>query len=366
VFSSAGKKWRPWSTYNNGSYKAHLTEAQHAADAIAENPGSAEGLTTSQKNKATKSAILGTAEDTWTCLKRIFAEVNWRCYVDNGAVYVGPDSAFLTAPIEVKISEDSEGVDSIDYDFDLGKATATATVQVRAHRWQLPPGTAVQLDEIGLPNPWIVASVDRDLFSTTATVTLKKPEPELPEPDPPDDPGSVDAGYFGDSSGFLSGSDIAGGGNGIYIWPINGAHMITSPFGQRTRNFHSGIDIACPDGTPVYAARQGVVSFAGSQSGYGNVVYIGHRPSGKDDAVGPYPLDEETRYGHLSRIAVRRGLQVEKGQLIGESGHSGDATGPHLHFEIRVKGTAIDPMTFLGGRPKGSLPRATTSPSSGG
>lgn len=125
-----------------------------------------------------------------------------------------------------------------------------------------------------------------------------------------------------------------------YIKPIYGGHM-TSTFGPRKRptkgasTYHKGIDWGVPQGTPVYASCGGVVAKAGWGSGYGNVVYINH-PDGK-----------QTRYGHLSRVLVKAGQSVSQGQKIALSGNTGVSTGPHLHFEILVNGTHVNPLKYL-------------------
>ncbi len=124
-----------------------------------------------------------------------------------------------------------------------------------------------------------------------------------------------------------------------FIWPIQG--RITSPFGPRhlgmgTSNFHRGIDIAAPWGTPVHASRAGVIIYAGwSNEGYGNLVRI--RSSDGD----------ETWYGHFSKILVHVGQYVNQGQVIGREGSTGISTGPHVHFEVHIHGRAVDPMTVL-------------------
>ncbi|MEG3437659.1 peptidoglycan DD-metalloendopeptidase family protein [Pannus brasiliensis CCIBt3594] len=124
--------------------------------------------------------------------------------------------------------------------------------------------------------------------------------------------------------------------------PTKGIGWISSPFGPRARGMHRGIDIAADTGTPVYAVADGTVTTAvcncrvGNFScggGYGNVVYISHPAEGF-----------ETRSAHLSRVDVAPGAQVRKGQKIGEVGDTGHSFGPHLHFEIRVRGEAIDPI----------------------
>src|SRR5690606_9096317 len=113
---------------------------------------------------------------------------------------------------------------------------------------------------------------------------------------------------------------------------------VTSGFARRfhpvlkTWRAHLGTDFGAPTGTSVRTVADGRVSFAGKQNGYGNVVYVQHA-SGRT-----------TVYAHLSRINVRQGQNVEQGQLVGAVGSTGWATGPHLHFEVRVNGKHIDPM----------------------
>lgn len=138
--------------------------------------------------------------------------------------------------------------------------------------------------------------------------------------------------------------------SGGFIWPSRG--VITSRFGWRYRRHHDGIDIAAPSGTPIYAARGGVVEFAGWRGGYGRVVYVNHG----DGVV--------TVYGHASSLHVRTGQRVEKGQLIARVGRSGYATGPHLHFEVRVNGRAVNPLAYLAGSEAAAI--APPQRSSGG
>jgi hypothetical protein len=107
-------------------------------------------------------------------------------------------------------------------------------------------------------------------------------------------------------------------------------------FGPRGNRFHTGIDYAAPRGRRVYAARRGRVRFAGWDSGgYGYLVSIAHGRGVR------------TMYAHLSRVHVRRGRRVRRGQLVGRVGSSGHSTGPHLHFEVRLRGAAVDPLSAL-------------------
>jgi murein DD-endopeptidase MepM/ murein hydrolase activator NlpD len=106
-------------------------------------------------------------------------------------------------------------------------------------------------------------------------------------------------------------------------------------FGPRGDSFHTGLDFLAGAGGRVFAAATGRVEFAGYDDGYGNLVVLRHG------------LGTTTWYAHLSRIAVRRGRSVPAGARIGSVGATGNATGPHLHFEIRVRGAAVDPRTAL-------------------
>jgi murein DD-endopeptidase MepM/ murein hydrolase activator NlpD len=120
---------------------------------------------------------------------------------------------------------------------------------------------------------------------------------------------------------------------GGFIWPVSGP--ITSPFGMRWGTLHPGIDIGVPTGTPIHAAAAGTVIYCGWMSGYGNLVMIDH---GGNLA---------TLYGHQSSIAASCGETVSQGQVIGYSGCTGFCTGPHVHFEVRVNGSPVDPLGYL-------------------
>jgi murein DD-endopeptidase MepM/ murein hydrolase activator NlpD len=137
---------------------------------------------------------------------------------------------------------------------------------------------------------------------------------------------------------------IAGGGDhsgsaGMFSWPVTGT--ITSPFGWRSNpfggapEFHQGLDIAAPTGTTVTAAAGGTVIMAQWYGGYGNYILIDHG--------GGY----STGYGHLSAIYVSTGQSVQRGQAIGAVGSTGQSTGPHLHFEVRIAGKPVDPAPRL-------------------
>lgn len=122
-------------------------------------------------------------------------------------------------------------------------------------------------------------------------------------------------------------------GTGQLAWPVSGP--VTSGFGPRWGRMHEGIDIAVPTGTPVRAAASGTVIYAGWMGGYGNLVVIDHGGG------------LSTAYAHNSAFASSVGQSVAKGQVVAYSGSTGNSSGPHVHFEVRVNGTAVDPLGYL-------------------
>jgi len=140
---------------------------------------------------------------------------------------------------------------------------------------------------------------------------------------------------------MLSSTKLSSNANSSgFIKPMSG--MVTSPFGWRInpltgrgKDFHTGIDVANQYGTPIKASRTGVVIWAGWKTGYGLCVIIDHQ-----DGYG-------TVYAHMSRIAVKSGQKVSAGTVVGYEGSTGWATGPHLHFEIRIQGEPTNPAKFV-------------------
>ncbi|MBN2426779.1 MAG: M23 family metallopeptidase [Deltaproteobacteria bacterium] len=122
-------------------------------------------------------------------------------------------------------------------------------------------------------------------------------------------------------------------------WPVKG--WLTSLFGMRKspfsgkRVFHEGIDIACRTGTPIHASADGIVSRAGIRSGYGKLVVIDHG------------YGYQTYYGHNSKIFVKVGQRVKRGEKIAAVGNTGRSTGSHLHYEVRVNGAPVNPRKYL-------------------
>ncbi|HZU63034.1 MAG TPA: M23 family metallopeptidase [Novosphingobium sp.] len=131
--------------------------------------------------------------------------------------------------------------------------------------------------------------------------------------------------------------------------PVEGVHL-TSDFGMRWhpilggRREHKGVDLAGPVGTPVHATADGTVARADWFSGYGLYIQLEHGGN------------LETRYGHMSRLNVAAGQYVHKGDVIGYIGTTGRTTGPHLHYEVRIDGVAVNPVPYMQGEGSGQLP----------
>lgn len=133
----------------------------------------------------------------------------------------------------------------------------------------------------------------------------------------------------------LVGIDLSSGG---FVRPLEG--HLSSPFGWRNiavngNRFHGGVDFMADTGTPVAAARDGLVTRSGWWGTYGNVVVLDHGDG------------SETRYAHLSRLLVSVGDALRQGDILGAVGSTGASTGPHLHFELRFDGRAVDPLLYL-------------------
>ena len=145
-------------------------------------------------------------------------------------------------------------------------------------------------------------TTERAALSATATRPVAKPKPVLP----------------------------------TWVRPHDG--RISSRFGPRWGRMHAGLDLAGPYGSPIRAVGKGVVTFAGRASGFGQLIRIQH-----ENGV-------ETAYGHMSTLLVTEGDVVRPGQLIALTGSEGRSTGPHLHFEVRIDGRAINPLAWLRNR----------------
>ncbi|HIR36526.1 MAG TPA: peptidoglycan DD-metalloendopeptidase family protein [Candidatus Faecimorpha stercoravium] len=155
---------------------------------------------------------------------------------------------------------------------------------------------------------------------------------------------SSDSSESGSSGGSSSsgGPSSGGGSTGTFIWPVPSSHYISSPYGYRIHpiyggsRLHAGVDIGASHGQSILAADGGTVTYAGYNSSYGYFVMISHPSTGY-----------VTLYAHCSQLLVYTGQQVSQGDVIALIGSTGDSTGPHCHFEVRINGSTTDPMNFF-------------------
>lgn len=245
----------------------------------------------------------------------------------------------------------SDFLDEVAFVRDLGAQDARITTEVRSAKGRMHDArekTRVTRDQ--------VAAVTRTVAVRTAQVRSEKERLLISEKGLSATKGhkkqqlasiqQSKAEYLNEAAGLQAASgsvaaQIQASGSSSYdstpsasglIWPVNGP--VVSPFGMRWGRLHAGIDIAVGYGTPIHAAASGTVIFAGWMGGYGNFVIIDHGGG------------LSTGYAHQSSIAVGGGT-VSQGQVIGYVGCTGHCFGPHLHFEVRVNGTPVDPLGYL-------------------
>lgn len=146
---------------------------------------------------------------------------------------------------------------------------------------------------------------------------------------------TIRAAQAGSSSGSAAAGSTGSGAPSAagFVWPVSG--VVVSGFGMRWGRMHEGIDIAASTGTPIRAAAAGVVIWSGWRGGYGNAVIIDHGNG------------LSTVYAHASALIARQGQRVAQGEVIALVGSTGNSSGPHLHFEVRVNGVAVDPLLYL-------------------
>lgn len=183
-------------------------------------------------------------------------------------------------------------------------ASATVAGLGRPHGGASPVAAATPRATRGLPDRTGGGAASRSLVRPTPTTASPSPSPSA-SPAP------------------------------TWALPVRTGYDVTSEFGTRWGVLHAGVDLAVPTGTPIYAAHAGTVTVAGWDGGYGEGVEI-------DDGAGLSSV-----YGHNSQLVVSAGQHVALGQLIAYAGSTGDATGPHCHFELRRDSVAFDPLPYL-------------------
>ena len=171
------------------------------------------------------------------------------------------------------------------------------------------------------------AELSQLLAARASRVAVAPPDP-TPAPAPPGAPPAKPGAPAASPAAIGGGTSSSG-----FVWPVNG--RLTSPFGPRWGRMHQGQDIGAPNGTPIKAAKAGRVIKAGAGGGYGNLTLVDHGGG------------IVTAYAHQSRFGTADGAQVQAGQVIGFVGNTGNSTGPHLHFEVRVNGAQRNPRAYL-------------------
>ncbi len=282
-------------------------------------------------------------EDSWTCIQRLANEVQKRAFMRLGVFwYVAEEYLFTDMQPIMNITESSQGVDYISFDYDRGKKYAQVTLSVRIGRWQAPPGSIVILQDVGPINgKWLVSDFRRSLFDKTAEVTLKKPLPELPEPS---------------DQGQLPGNPVIGPGPGstpngsstfvgAYVAPLPSPPRMNSddrnlggPEDHASRSGQGGAsvswesdqayDFKANPGEPVYAVESGEITQINMNHAFehsGNVFGIQLHLKGVSG--------HEWFYTHFENIKVKEHDKVIAGQQIGTvTLWTANPASSHLHF----------------------------------
>lgn len=285
-----------------------------------------------------------THENTWECAGRMAEEVNWRRFMVSGSFYfISENRLFRSAPI-MRISEESPGVDYINCNYDTGKSTAIMTVVCRMGRWEAPPGSTIDVFDCGnLNGRWLIHEISRNLFSSTMTITAKKPRPKLAEP-------QLDQQDITEKQYNLAGGSEDGTANppasadGEYIvgWSITRPIPHSAVPAQATHETgglpgYPAFDIMCAPGTDVIAPENGQITRV---SGSSPMAYDG------DSTMG-YSLhfqgDSGTKYFLTHMKDTRPEGRYVTGKVIGHIAEwPGDRGRSHLHFGISSAG----PLTF--------------------
>ncbi len=296
-------------------------------------------------------------EDSWTCIQRLANEVNWRAFFVAGTFYlITEQKLFKSKPI-VTVSETSDGVDNIDFDFDVGKPVSTGSISCRCNRWVAPPGSMIYIEDMGpASGRWLVSSFERSLFSKNATVSLKKPQPTLLEPaEQTADLGNTDKAASGSSSTKSETSPIP-------ILPTkltsSSEFSMVDADGAPDRSgikHHAAKDWFAPAGTAFKAPLDGkiVEIRTPAQVGSGSQVFGG-------------VVKLQTNSGHVwvfrhcnPMLVYRIGARIRQGDKLGTVFNG--PTAAHIHLEIWKKLSGgyhyenmLDPVVVYG-RNSGSV-----------
>ena len=248
--------------------------------------------------------------------------------LDAVAVAVDAQRELVTAAqeeLEAQLAEQEELRAQAD---DLRASRALSAADARARAEEL----AAERDELEAEEEGLVALLERQQAEER-----RRAEAAAAAAAAQSSPSSSSSSPSSSSSSSSGGSSAAAAPSGGYAWPM--CARVTSEYGPRWGRMHRGIDLGAPVGSAIRAIRGGTVIFAGWQGGYGQTTLIDH-------GNGVVSL-----YAHQSRFAVSQGARVSQGQVIGYVGMTGSTTGPHLHLETRVGGSAVNPRQYLSGSP---------------
>jgi murein DD-endopeptidase MepM/ murein hydrolase activator NlpD len=278
--------------------------------------------------------------DAWRLPERLLREANPDVRSPGGhELRVPPAVGDLATP--------REGEDLLAFATRVGAAPgALATRNGLTPPYALEPGLPLLLpaEESGAGNASPAAAAT--VAAPVAAVSAVAAAPDVTPPIPGDLHETLRARALERLPTLLDGVALSPPDDG-FAWPLAGPPRITSRFGWRAisvggNRYHLGLDLGAPSGTAVLAARDGTVTRAGWTGAYGYAVYLRHADG------------YETRYAHLARIGVTLGDEVLRGDAIGAVGSTGASTGPHLHFEVRADGSAVDPLAILPEAPAGA------------
>lgn len=257
-------------------------------------------------------------EDSWTCIQRLAEEVGWRAFFVSGTFYYMSERQLLASRPRMSLDESSRGVDWIDFDYDQRKKSANVTVKCHAKRWVAPPGSVVQIRNMGPVNGrWIVTEFERDLYSDDATITLKKPRGVLPEPLSNQVQGATGG------TGTKIATPIVTKHVGKYVAPFPvgvkwGPDIIlATPENHHSRGLgdwqsDDAWDLTAEPGTPVLAVESGTLGKVNlnHQGEHGGNIFGAQVSLIGDSGVSWF-------YTHIDGVTLPAGSKVRAGQLLG-------------------------------------------------
>lgn len=234
-------------------------------------------------------------EDSWACIQRLAGEVGWHAFMVDGTLFYVSDNRLISSEPIMLLDEGMPGVDWIDFDLDIGKPVQGMTITCRADRWEAPPGSVIQTQNLGPGNGrWLVQRMARSLFTPNTTIELRRTVPKGQEPAEAQTEGGT-----GPQRVVQAGRVTTGGG---YVLPFKRAG------GGRTDN---GVDFEIPVGSPLLAVGDGkIVNTEGEFPGGSIVLLLDRKPPGLPTAY--------IYYGHLSEGGkrVRSGQRVKAGDIV--------------------------------------------------